>query len=269
MNMPAPTAGPSPEFERFAEPVWVWGVPFSWVNYPQTLAAIDRMIASGSPHFLITANLHYAMLCAGDGKLRRNNEVAALILADGMPIVWASRWRSKPLPNRVTGSDLFPMLCQNAAEKGYRIFFLGSEPGVGQIAATRMEQQFPGLRVVGVESPPFREPTHEELATLLEVVRNAKPDLLFVAFGQPKGEYWVADHFQHLGVPVVMQVGASIDFAAGRVRRAPRWMQRIGMEWLYRFLREPRRLGGRYAANAWFALRMTSRDLVTKRANRR
>jgi N-acetylglucosaminyldiphosphoundecaprenol N-acetyl-beta-D-mannosaminyltransferase len=249
--------------------VWVWGVPFAQVTTSQTLTIIDQLIATGRPHFIITANLHYAMLAATDARLRANNQRAALILADGMPIVWASRWRAQALPERVTGSDLFPMLCARAAERGYGIYLLGAAPGVAEEAARRLRAKHANLRIVGVQSPPFREMTLAEQEALAQDIRQAKPDLLFVAFGQPKGEYWVAEWYQKLGVPVVMQVGASIDFAAGRVTRAPRWMQRIGLEWTYRFLQEPFRLGGRYAANAWFACKMVVQDLVTRRANRR
>lgn len=254
-----------PEIQR----VWVWGVPFSRVTFAETVAAIDRLIASSRPHFAITANLHYAMLSASDARLRANNEKAALILADGMPIVWASGWRSDSLPERVTGSDLFPMLCSLAAERGYGIYLLGAAPGVADEAANRLRERFPNLRIVGVHSPPFREPSQAEQDALADQIRFANPKLLFVAFGQPKGEYWVADWYERLGVPVVMQVGASIDFMAGRVTRAPKWMQRTGLEWTYRFLREPFRLGGRYLANAWFAIKMILRDLMTRREQRR
>lgn len=249
--------------------VSVWGVPFSRVTFEQTVAAIDRLIANGQPHFVVTANLHYAMLAAQDARLRAYTDRAALVLADGMPIVWASKWRTKTLPERVTGSDLFPMLCAHAAERGYGIYLLGAAPGVADDAATRLRERHPTLRIVGVQSPPFRESTQAEQEALADDIRRAKPDMLFVAFGQPKGEYWVADWYEKLGVPVVMQVGASIDFAAERVHRAPKWMQRIGMEWAYRFWREPFRLGGRYAANAWFAIKMLMKDAFTRKANRK
>lgn len=249
--------------------VWVWGVPFSPVTFSQTLDQIERMVASGRPSFLVTANLHYAMLAASDPRLQANNDRAALVLADGMPIVWASRWRTRRLPERVTGSDLVPLICQRAAERGWGVYLLGAAPGIAAQAAEKLVARFPGLRVVGVESPPFRALTAAEHEAQLSGIRAARPAVLFVAFGQPKGEYWVADHFESLGVPVVMQIGASLDFAAGRVQRSPRWMQKVGLEWLYRFGTDPLRLGRRYFSNALFALKMLAKDAVTRRDRRR
>ena len=182
--------------------------------------------------------------------LREINLRAAFILADGAPLVWGSRLRGSPLPECVAGSDLIFHLCEEAAREGFRVFLLGGGEGVAEEAARRLVDRYPGLQVVGVECPPFREPTPEEEEALLDRIRMARPDLLFVAFGQPKGERWIVRHFERLAVPVSVQVGASLDFAAGRVRRAPRWMQKTGLEWAFRLSLEPRRLLGRYAGNA-------------------
>lgn len=244
------------------KPVRVWGVPLLPVTFAQALDQFDRLIQSGKPHYVITANVHYAMLTEQDASLVPLNQGAAFLLADGMPLVWASRWKRGRLPERVAGSDLIPALCARAAERGYRVFFLGGSPGVGEEAATRLKSRHPSLQVVGIESPPFRPLSQEEQAGLISRIRSARPDLLFVAFGQPKGERWIAEHLTELGVPVCMQVGASLDFVAGRVPRAPRFIQRIGMEWAYRLYREPGRLLLRYMANGWFVLRRLARDLV-------
>jgi len=255
--------------EPARERTWVWGVPFSRVDFRQAVDAINRLVELRSPSFVITANIHYVMLSAGDARLRSNNDSAALVLADGMPIVWASRCRPKPLPERVTGADLVPALCKCAAALGHSVFLLGAARGVADTAAERLRRRYPGLRVVGVEAPPMRSLSRRENDELVARIRAAAPDLLFVAFGQPKGEHWVAENVEQLGVPVCMQIGATFDFIAGRVRRAPRWMQRIGLEWFFRFLTDPWRLGRRYAANAWFALRMLLRDLFTPQDHRR
>jgi N-acetylglucosaminyldiphosphoundecaprenol N-acetyl-beta-D-mannosaminyltransferase len=135
-------------------------------------------------------------------------------------------------------------------------------------AAKNLSRRYPGLKVVGIESPPFRALSEAEQEAQREAIRSACPAILFVAFGQPKGEYWVAENYERLGVPCVMQIGASLDFAAGRVTRAPRWLQKIGLEWLYRFGTDPWRLGRRYLSNALFAGRMLLKDLFTRRANR-
>jgi N-acetylglucosaminyldiphosphoundecaprenol N-acetyl-beta-D-mannosaminyltransferase len=228
---------------------------------PEAAEAVAGLVAGGRPSYFITANAHYAMASHGEPALRALNERAAFILADGAPLVWASRWRRRPQPERVAGSDLFFDLCEQAARRGHRVFFLGGPPGVAEAAARRLEGLYPGLVVAGVCCPPFRPLSDEEQADLVAGIRDARPDLLLVAFGQPKGEHWIARHLRGLGVPACVQVGASLEFVAGRVRRAPRWVQRVGMEWAWRIGTDPIRLGPRYARNAAFLLWMALRDL--------
>ena len=242
--------------------VWVWGLPIAAMTRPQAVEAVAQLVETGKPSYFITANAHYAMLSHKSAELRKINAEAAFVLADGAPLVWASRWKGRPLPERVAGSDLIFDLCGQAAREGYRIFLLGGAPGVADEAAASLSRRYDGIRIVGTESPPFRAPTPEEHASLLDRIRSARPDLLFVAFGQPKGESWIAEHFQSLGVPVCVQVGASLDFVAGRVRRAPRQLQKVGLEWAYRMWLEPSRLAPRYASNAGFLVNMIARDLL-------
>ncbi|HEY1376701.1 MAG TPA: WecB/TagA/CpsF family glycosyltransferase [Gemmataceae bacterium] len=237
-------------------PVEVWGLPLAPLTLPETVALIDRWVADRTPRYVITANVHYAMLAANDPRLGPVTRGAALVLADGMPLVWAARGR---LPERVAGSDLVPALCRQAADRGHRVFLLGAAPGVAEQAAANLRERFPGVTVAGTLAPPFRDLSAAETDELIRTVRDARPDLLFVAFGQPKGELWVAEHYRALGAPVTMQVGATLDFLAGRVSRAPRWVQRVGLEWAYRLLREPRRLAGRYLSNGLFVARMVVR----------
>ena len=244
-------------------PVWVWGLPLAPLTFAETLDQVDDLIRAGRPGYFITANLHYAMLTAQDPRLPEVNRRAAFLLADGMPLVWASRYRPRQLPERVAGSDLVPALCARAAERGHRVFLLGGAPGVAEEAARRLCAHSPSLQIVGIEVPPFREPTAQEKAQLLARIRAARPDLLFVAFGQPKGELWLAENCEALGVPACVQIGATLDFIAGRVRRAPRWIQRVGFEWAYRLYREPRRLASRYASNFVFVARMAALDAAS------
>jgi N-acetylglucosaminyldiphosphoundecaprenol N-acetyl-beta-D-mannosaminyltransferase len=190
------------------------------------------------------------------------NAQAAFVLADGAPLVWASRWKESPLPERVAGSDLIFDLCSAAAKSGYRVFFLGGAEGVADEAAQCLVQRYPGLQIVGTESPPYRELTPEEHNQLIDRVRSASPDILIVASTMPKGEIWIAENHKRLGIPLCVNLGAGLDFAAGRVRRAPRQLQKLGLEWAYRMSREPARLAPRYARNAWFLLSMVTRDLV-------
>ena len=244
------------------EPVWVWGVPFAPVTLEETVEAVDALIEKGAPSYLITANLHYVMLTRENPELETINGDAALIVADGAPIVRAARRRSVPLPERVAGSDLIFHLCERAAERGHRLFFLGAPEGVAEEAAEKLQARYPGLQIVGTECPPFRELSDDEHSQLIDRIREANPDLLFVAFGQPKGERWIFENYKRLDVPVSVQVGASLEFAAGRFARAPLWMQRTGLEWVFRLLQEPRRLFTRYARNAGFLGRVVLLDIL-------
>ncbi len=245
---------------RRVEPVWVWGVPFASLSMAETVSTIGDLIEAGRPTFFITANVNYAMLTDENPDLRAINERAAFIVADGSPLVWASRWQGSPLPERVAGSDLIFEISALAAKKRYRLFFLGGAEGVAAKAVSLLCERFPGLQVVGFESPPFRELSIDEQNALAARIRAARPDLLFTAFTQPRGERWLAANCDLLGVPVMANLGAAIDFAAGRVRRAPRWVRKCGLEWAYRLGTEPRRLVKRYARNAWFIARMAARD---------
>jgi N-acetylglucosaminyldiphosphoundecaprenol N-acetyl-beta-D-mannosaminyltransferase len=238
-----------------SDPIWIWGLPLAPVTAGQLLRGVEDLIGAREPSYFITANLNYAMLTDRNDDLREINRHAAYVVADGMPLVWASRWRGTPLPERVAGSDFLFMLCKMAAERGHRLFLLGGEPGVAELAMTRLRERYPALQVVGVESPPFRPLSAEEHEAMIERVRAARPEILLVAFCQPKGGRWIFANYRTLGVPICVQVGASLDFAAGKVNRAPRWLQIIGLEWAYRMALEPRRLAGRYLDNAVFMLR--------------
>ncbi|QDS90359.1 Putative N-acetylmannosaminyltransferase [Rosistilla ulvae] len=237
------------------EAVEIWGVPFSRLTLGQTLQHVDGLIAAGRPGYFITANLNYNMLTSQHPQLRQVNDNASFIVCDGMPMVWRSQWTDRPLPERVAGSELIYALTQWSAHKGHRIYFLGGAPGVAQAAADKLSDRYPGLTVAGVHSPPFRPLSDREHAELIEEIRGSQPDIVYVAMGQPKGELWIAENYQQIGAPVCVQIGASFDFVAGGVARAPRWIQRAGLEWCYRMLQEPRRLARRYWHNAAFLLR--------------
>lgn len=246
-------------------PVQVWGVPFAPLTLDRSVEVVDALIARGEPSYFITANLHYVMLTHQNPDLAAINRDAAFILADGAPIVKAARELPTPLPERVAGSDLIFHLCEQAARKGHRIFLLGAPPGVAEEAAAALVAKYPGLTIAGTACPPFRKLSDQEHEALLDEIRAARPDILFIAFGQPKGERWIAENVARVGVPVAVQVGASLEFAAGRFARAPRWMQKAGVEWLFRMLQEPRRLASRYASNAAFLGRMKIRRALRGR----
>jgi N-acetylglucosaminyldiphosphoundecaprenol N-acetyl-beta-D-mannosaminyltransferase len=258
LEQEAAGSGPSSEAPG---PCHIWGVPFHSLTFDQAVERVDEMVRARQPSYFITANLHYVMLNSRLAELGEVNRRAAFVLADGITLVWASRWKGMPLPERVTGSDLIYGLCELAAHRGYRVFFLGGSEGIAAEAARQLGRLYPLLRVVGIESPPFRPLSDEEDRALLDRIRAAAPDLLILAFSMPRGEQWLAAHVAELAVPACANFGAAIDFAAGRVCRAPRWMQRRGLETPYRILQEPRRLTSRYTKNAIFLIRMILHDI--------
>lgn len=172
---------------------------------------------------------------------------ADLAVADGASVVLASRLLGKPIPERITGGELMESLCALAAQEGYSVYFLGGLPGAAEGAARELSARYPGLRVVGTECPQTSFTAHlVASARVVEHICEAQPDLLFVALGVPKQERWIMENVKHLPVLLAMSVGAALDTQSGLRKRAPRWTHRIGMEWAYRMLREPRRLGRRY-----------------------
>jgi N-acetylglucosaminyldiphosphoundecaprenol N-acetyl-beta-D-mannosaminyltransferase len=243
-------------------PAWIWGLPLSPLTRSETADEAIRLVEAGEPSFFITANVHYAMLADQDPLLRAINARARFLVADGAPLVWASRWKGTPLPERVAGSDLIYDVCERAAARNYRLYFLGGAEGVAKTVAQKLSQLYPGIEVVGTLSPPHRELTEEEEERLVAEIRAAKPHILLLAYSMPRGEVWIARNHERLGVPLCLQVGATFDFVAGRVRRAPLGWQKLGMEWAYRLWLEPTRLFPRYVRNAWFVLRMLARDLT-------
>lgn len=259
----ASTKSPSDKRPR-TEKSLVWGVPFDRLTKPESVDAIEHLIESRTTGYVITANLNYLMHHNQNPRLRSVTEDAAMILADGQPIVWRSRWSSQPLPTRVAGSEMIYDLADRACQKGWGIYFLGGQTGVAERCARRLADRYPGLRIVGVESPPYRQLTDQEQHEQDARIRDSGADLLLVALGQPKGEIWIHQNYQRLGVPVSIQLGASFDFVAGVSKRAPRIWQRCGMEWAYRMLSDPHRLLPRYAANACFLIKSIIGDLRTR-----
>ena len=224
-------------------------VPFDRVDLPQALDRIGGMVDSRQPHYLATANVDFLVQAKSDAELRRILNEAHLVVCDGTPLVWLSRLIGRPLPGRVAGSDLVPPLLQTAERKGWSVFFLGGQEENVQRAMYRVRQQHPALRIAGAESPPFAPLDAMDDEGICERIRQARPDILLVSFGCPKQEKWIARNYLAAGVPVCIGVGATIDFLAGSVKRAPHWMRSAGMEWLFRLGQEPRRLWKRYATD--------------------
>ncbi|MCC9600118.1 WecB/TagA/CpsF family glycosyltransferase [Stieleria sp. JC731] len=247
---------PLPALER----VSVWDVPFDCVDMDQAVERIEALIRRGEPSYVITANLNYVMLHAQQPDMPAITEQADLILADGQPIVWRSKLGPQELPERVAGSEMIYKLAQAASQNRWGIYFLGGEAGVAEACAKRLARDYPGMRIAGIESPPFRQLTEQEQLAQDQRIRESDAQILLVAFGQPKGERWIHENYKRLGVPVSIQLGASFDFIAGTAKRAPKVWQKLGAEWAYRMFSDPKRLVPRYASNAAFLLGALIKD---------
>jgi exopolysaccharide biosynthesis WecB/TagA/CpsF family protein len=234
--------------------VGLFGMRISCLTMQETvhcLADWCRQPRAGTCRYVVTPNVDHAVLFQQRPDVREAYADASLVLADGMPIVWASRILRQALPERVAGSDLVPRLL-DSARAPLRVFLLGAAPGVAQAAAARITRHWPNVQVIGVDSPPLGfENNPQENARILAAIAAAAPDLLIVGLGAPKQELWVHQHRHAIEAKVALCVGATIDFLAGHRRRSPLWMRRAGLEWLHRIGSEPRRLAGRYARDAW------------------
>jgi N-acetylglucosaminyldiphosphoundecaprenol N-acetyl-beta-D-mannosaminyltransferase len=225
---------------------------FDKVTMKEAVRRIVRMAKRRDrARYVCTGNLDHLVLAERDAHFRDAYRKADLVVADGAPVVWLSRIASRAtggsLPERVAGSDLFWELARVSGETNLRLFFLGGMPGAAAKAAEVVEQRHPGARIAGTYCPPFEAfETRDEQAKIRRIIRQAAPDILLVAFGAPKQEKWIAANKDQLGVPVSLGVGGSFEMASGVRRRAPRWLQRSGLEWLYRFAQEPTRLFQRY-----------------------
>ena len=228
----------------------------------ETLDRVELLIASGMPHEQVSINVDKIVQMSRDPKLRAFANGCALANPDGMPVVWAARLLGMPLKERVAGIDLFEALVARAAEKGWRVYLLGAEESVVQTVKARYEERYPSLTIAGYRNGYWRP---EEEPSVVEGIRAARPDILFVALGSPAKENFLARWQESMRVPFAMGVGGSFDVAAGRARRAPVWVQRAGFEWFHRFLQEPRRMFGRYFVRdmAFFAL--LARELARHR----
>ncbi len=227
-------------------PVAILGVPVDSFRMNEVLDLIDEFIKVGGIHQIATANTDFLLKSHQDPELRRILRRCDLVVADGMPLVLASKWLRCPIPERVTGADLVPMLAERAAQKGYRIFMLGARQEVADRARVVLETNNPGIQIVGQYSPPPADISKMDNQNILTQIEASKPDILLVAFGNPKQEKWISMLRDALTVPVCIGIGGTFDFIAGEIPRAPKWVQTIGMEWFYRFLQEPNRMFSRY-----------------------
>lgn len=213
----------------------------------ETLDAIDSLIKEDNCSYVVTPNVDHIVQLEKDEELKRVYENASLILTDGKPLIWISNWYKTPIKEKISGSDLFPRVCDLAAKKGYTMYLLGAAEGVADKAAKNLMNKYKGLNIVGTYSPPFGfEKDKLELKKIERQIQKVHPDILIVGLGCPKQEKYMYHHCKELDVPISFGLGASIDFEAGNIKRAPRWMSEHGLEWLYRITQDPKRLAKRY-----------------------
>lgn len=217
------------------------------VTMPETIAAIEQMIGADKKSYVVAINVDVVMKIEEDSYLKKVVDNADMVLVDGKPLVWISKLHGKPLKAKISGSDLVPLLCEVAAEKGYRIFIIGGKDGIAEQAKEKLENRLPKIKIVGTYAPPFGfEKNESELEKINQMISEAHPDLLIACFGCPKQEKWIYENIEKYNAKVSVCAGATVDFLAGNVKRAPRWMSDHGLEWFYRFTQEPKRMFKRY-----------------------
>lgn len=239
---PKPTPAPIPP-----DAVSVLGVPLALTDYEATMDWMDATIAHREKGYICVAATHTIMVCDEDPELREAVLNSSITVPDGQPLVWAMNALGGHLDDRVYGPELMARYCERAAETGARMYLYGGRnQGALVQLALNLRQRFPGVKIVGGYSPPFRELTEEEEDAIVAEMNGCKPDVIWVGVGAPKQEKWMAAMRDRLEAPVLVGVGAAFDFHAGLVPQAPEWMQSAGLEWLYRMAQEPRRLAPRY-----------------------
>ncbi len=220
-----------------AEHATILGVTIDAVTFQSALAKIETFIADGHPHQVCTVNPEFVVAARRDHLFRRVINRAAMAFADGAGLLMAARWLGEtPLPERIAGVDMVEALAQRSAERGYRLYFLGAQPGVAEKAIAALRERYPKLRAVGAFAG---SPRAEDEDAIVEKIRAATPDVVFVAYGAPKQDKWIARNMHRLPAGVLIGVGGAFDFIAGTAQRAPKWVQRIGLEWLHRLVMQP------------------------------
>jgi N-acetylglucosaminyldiphosphoundecaprenol N-acetyl-beta-D-mannosaminyltransferase len=233
-----------------AATVDVLGVQISVINQDRAREVLFSAVRTGRRGYVTVTGVHGVMEAQEDEEFRAILNNALLTTPDGMPMVWMGRLQGERSIARVYGPDLVLNLCEHSRSENFSHFFCGGAPGVAEDLALKLRQRFPSLNVVGTFTPPFRPLNHDELSKLQQRVRTARPDFFWVGLSTPKQERFMAAHLNLLPeAKIMIGVGAAFDLLTGRVRQAPRWVQRSGLEWLYRLSQEPRRLGRRYLVN--------------------
>ncbi len=226
----------------------------------ELFSQVRHKIEKKKKSYIVFVNSDVAVKADTDEYLRQIINHADFSLVDGMPLVWISRFYKDKIKERLAGADFVPAICSLANKRGWKVFLLGGMPGVPETARDNLKKKFPNLNVVGTYSPPLGfEKDAEEIARINHLINQAAPDILIVCFGCPKQEKFIYEHYKEYDAVVSVCAGATMDFLAGKVKRCPRWIGKLGMEWFYRFLKDPKRLFRRYFIDDvkifWMALK--------------
>ena len=227
----------------------VLGVGVSAINMSIALDMIEGWVSQRESNYITVADVNSIMVGQKDPGFLRIHNQAGMVTPDGMPLAWLGKLGGHSNMTRVCGSELMIDVFKASVSKGYRHYLYGGNEGVPELLKSKLEERFPGIEVVGTYSPPFRPLTQEEDENIIETINKAKPDIVWVGIGAPKQERWMAAHLSRLEAPVLVGVGAAFDFNSNLKKRAPLWLQKIGLEWLFRLSTEPRRLWRRYLKN--------------------
>ena len=229
----------------------ILSVNVSTLNLTDTIELFKSWIATRQKKRVCVTPVNCVLWAYEQTSLRTLYNTSEMNLPDGVPLIWASKLLGNSIQGRVTGLDLLPEFCKVASVKGYRFFFLGAKEGVAEYLSKELLIKYPSLQIAGHYSPPFAERfSDEENDKMIKMINEAKPNVLWVSLTAPKQDYWIAEHFEKLDVNIAIGVGGAFEVTAGLIKRAPVWMQTSGLEWLYRFLQEPRRLFRRYFVEA-------------------
>jgi len=241
--------------------VTVAGIPIANLNEAESVALIDTLVSEGGPHYGAVVNAAKIVSANRNEHLKRVLLEADIVTADGMSVVWASRLFGRALKERVTGIDLFERLVEHAAHRGLSLYLLGARDESVSQTAELFAIRHPKLRVAGYRNGYFAE---SESGAIADAIKASNADLLFVGMGSPAQEYWIASNLVRTGVRFALGVGGSFDHVSGRVARAPRWMQRVGLEWLHRLVHEPRRLWKRYLVGNLRFMWLVAKQFVSR-----